>query len=127
MVLMSERASKILKADGWLVARTEQWVPAGGGGFRRDLYGWMDLMALKGGQCLGIQACAMTGKGEHLEKMRDHKIRFAIDQWTSCPGHRAELWAFRKLRARNKDGHLTQKWVWRHEVTDLGSPAIVLA
>ena len=118
MVLMSARATKVLKADGWLVARTEQWVPAAGGGFRRDLWGWMDLMAIRNGSCVGIQACAMTDRAKHFRKMEESpRIIEAISQWVRCPGHRAEMWSFRMVKV--KRGGKAQ--VWSHEVDDLKS------
>ena len=49
-ILMSQRAMSIARKNDWRCAKAEQWIAAPhmpGGGVRRDLFGWMDLIVLK--------------------------------------------------------------------------------
>ena len=108
----------------WIVGRTEQWLPVAsmpGGGVRRDLFGWMDLLLLRpsmdiiGIEAVGIQACAMTDRSRHLEKLRATDLSHLIAMWLDAPARGAELWAWRKLKS--KRGGKAVKWAY--EVTDL--------
>ena len=121
VVLMTQRTTAFLRRCGWLVGSTERFVQRPGGfGFRVDLFGWIDLLALKeetrvGPCCIGIQACAMSGRGAHLKKIRQPEFLEDLRLWLTIPGHRAELWAWRKLKVK-RGGKAVR---WTHEVTDL--------
>lgn len=102
------------KQLGWLVGRAEQWVNIPGhpaGGIRRDLFGWIDIVAITAEtspQVIGIQACTMGDRAAHLAKMTaSDEVTEAIMRWLSA-GCRAELWAFRKLLI--KRGGKAVKW-----------------
>lgn len=58
-----------LRADGWLVEVVERWIPSAR--TRRDLFGFLDLVALRGDVTLGIQTTSRTNVSEHLRKIAD--------------------------------------------------------
>lgn len=61
-----------LREEGWLVDICERWVPSfGGGGVRKDLFGMIDLVALRGDITLGVQTTNHTNVSGRLAKMRD--------------------------------------------------------
>lgn len=78
----TELSLRHLRKDGWLVDVCERWVPNPvhpGGGQRRDLFGLIDLVAIRGTQTLGVQTTTVTNVNAHLLKMTDdeHRPRLA--------------------------------------------------
>lgn len=113
-VLMSQRAMQRGRQLGYLMARAEQWVNIPGHpavGVRRDLFGWMDVIAITGESSphvIGIQACTMGDRASHLKKMAGGDVAEAIARWLAA-GCRAELWAFAKHKV--KRGGVAVRWV----------------
>jgi hypothetical protein len=62
-----------LREDGWTVDICERWVPNGQGvgGVRRDLFGLVDLVALRDGETMGVQTTTDSNVSAHLRKMTD--------------------------------------------------------
>jgi hypothetical protein len=71
-----------LRADGWTVDVCERWVPNFGGGAgpgkRHDLFGLVDLVALKGSETLGVQTTSHTNFNARLNKITDDEHREAF-------------------------------------------------
>jgi hypothetical protein len=58
---------KWLRAEGYEAQVVERWNQFA---MRRiDLYGIIDIVAIKPGQILGVQSTSMAAKGKHLEKL----------------------------------------------------------
>jgi hypothetical protein len=69
-----------LRAEGWLVDVCERWIPSGRvGQVRKDLFGLIDLVAVRGPETLGVQTTSHTNVNARLNKMRDteHTARLA--------------------------------------------------
>jgi hypothetical protein len=67
----TQRTLKFLRRQGCeLVAVTEKWNPYmnGGRGGRQDLYGIIDVLAVKDGQVIAVQCCSTDVSG-HINKM----------------------------------------------------------
>lgn len=83
-----------LREDGWLAAVVEKWNPAVK--IRNDLFGFIDVLALKDGETLAIQATSGSNVASRIEKIAnaEHvgKVREA--------GWRIEVWGWRKLKGR---------------------------
>ena len=63
---------RYLRADGWLVDVCERWIPAGPvGQVRKDLFGMLDLVAIRGTQTVGIQTTSASNALARLKKMTD--------------------------------------------------------
>lgn len=56
----TQRSLCKLRADGWLVAVVERWNPYAR--VRQDLFGFADLLAIKGNEVLAVQ----TTSGDHV-------------------------------------------------------------
>ena len=56
-----------LRADGWLDEVVERWVP--GGNIRKDLFGFVDIIALRDGETLAIQATSYTNISARVNKI----------------------------------------------------------
>jgi hypothetical protein len=68
----TQRTLKYLRRQGCqLVAITEKWNPYmnGGRGGRQDLFGIIDVLAVRDDQVIAVQACAASGISEHVNKM----------------------------------------------------------
>lgn len=120
------RTLKVLKDRGIPACVVEKWVPmarGGGpdamfpdaqaskmGGFRKDAFGFIDIIALDGlPGVLAVQCCGATGFADHLRKIN------AIDEarlWLAA-GNRLELWSWRPRVFDPRGGK--PKWAARIE------------
>lgn len=111
-----------MKRHDWpLIGKVEMFIQRPGQpfGFRRDLFGWMDILAQgPDGNWYGVQSCAMSGRAAHVAKLNDPLIRDNIVRWMDAPTHRAELWAWRKVKV--KRGGVAVRW--EVERTELIAP-----
>lgn len=95
-----QRTLRALREQGRIVDVSEKWTinpkhPAGG--FRKDLFGFIDLICLdpeKG--IVAIQACG-TDFSAHLKKIMDSECTENVIEWLKCKGT-AELWSWRKVK-----------------------------
>lgn len=56
-----------LREEGWLVEVVERWVP--GANIRKDLFGFIDLMAIKDEQTLAVQATSYSNMSARVKKI----------------------------------------------------------
>jgi hypothetical protein len=56
-----------LRADGWLAEVVERWVP--GANIRKDLFGFVDILALRDGETLAVQATSYTNISARVTKI----------------------------------------------------------
>ena len=92
-----------LRDEGWTVDIVERWVPnpaLPGGGVRRDLFGFLDLVAVRDGETLGVQTTSYTNVSAHLRKIADAEHIGAVRE----AGWRLVVHGWRKV------GH---RWVVR--------------
>lgn len=89
----------------------ERWCPHSKR--RIDLFGVIDVVSLGAGLgCVGIQCCTMSGRSEHLKKIKESAGAAA---WLEA-GCFLELWAWRKIL--NKRGGKAFKWT--PHITNIG-------
>jgi hypothetical protein len=71
---------RLLRADGWLVDVCERWVPTGNGvgKVRKDLFGLVDLVALRGDTTMGVQTTSNSNVNARLNKINDDEHRSAL-------------------------------------------------
>lgn len=68
----TELSLRILRDEGWLVDVCERWVPSGSiGQVRRDLFGMLDLVAVRGTETLGVQTTSHDNVASRIRKMTD--------------------------------------------------------
>ena len=82
-----------MKEDGWSVAIVEYWNP-----FARrrvDLFGFIDILALKGDETLALQVTSGTNVSARVKKITDHANIAAVRD----AGWRVEVWGWRKLKS----------------------------
>jgi hypothetical protein len=88
-----------LRGLGYVVDVVERWVPAGAGGpqVRRDLFGILDLVAIRGDETLGVQTTTKgelsrrarkIAESEHVAALREAGWRLVIHGWWQPGGPR---------------------------------------
>jgi hypothetical protein len=81
-----------LRALGYTVGVVERWVPNGRGGpqIKQDLFGILDLVAIRAGETLGVQTTSATNmaararkiaESEHIETLRSAGWRIVVHGW----------------------------------------------
>ena len=127
----TQRTLKALKDDGRICAIVEKWVPmhqkreegsgpggpgAGGSwaerpmGFRKDLFGFIDIIALdpeKG--IVGIQSCGQAFS-EHALTILNSDATENVIEWLKAGG-KVELWSWRKVKLVR--GGKAERWMPR--------------
>lgn len=77
-----------LRADGWTVAVVEKWNPHAR--IRQDLYGFIDVLALRGDETLAVQVTSADhvaervrkiGDAEHVAAVREAGWRIEVHGW----------------------------------------------
>jgi hypothetical protein len=90
----------LLRADGWTAEVVERWVP--GVNVRRDLFGFVDVLALRGPDTLAVQVTTATNVSAHIHKIEDAPTLAAV---------RAAGWSI-EVHGWRKSGN---RWVVRRE------------
>lgn len=67
---------KLLREDGWTVEVVEKWIP--GANIRKDLFGFIDLVALKDDQTLGVQATSYSNISARVKKIESAELLSAV-------------------------------------------------
>lgn len=106
----TQRTLRELRKQGRLVDVCERWIvnpKVPGGGFRKDLFGFIDLIVLDPEQgIVAIQSCGQAFKA-HLDKIMDSECTENVIEWLQCGG-RAELWGWRRVKLRR--GSKAMRW-----------------
>lgn len=71
-----------LREEGYLVDVVERWIP--GANIRKDLYGFIDIIALKGKETLAVQTTSASNMSARCKKIADHENVGAVREagWT---------------------------------------------
>jgi hypothetical protein len=75
---LTQRTLRALRVDGWMVQVVEKWIPAPShpaGGVRKDLWGFGDVLAIKGDVTLLVQTCRAADVATRLAKIRETTVR----------------------------------------------------
>jgi len=96
----TQRTLREQRKLGRVCGVVERWIPIGSvGGFRKDLFGILDLIALDPARgVVGIQSCG-TSWSEHIKKLTEEKHQECVD-WLETPGTRLELWGWRQVKVK---------------------------
>ena len=76
----TQRTQARLKALGWTTAIVERWNQYAK--VRQDLFGFIDVLAIKGPRTIGVQTTTCDHLAERIEKIRNLP---AAHTW-ACPG-----------------------------------------
>lgn len=59
-----------LRKDGWLAWVVEKWIPQTR--TRSDLFGFIDILAIREGETLAVQATSRSNVSSRVNKITDH-------------------------------------------------------
>ena len=104
----TQRSLKHLKEQGYTVAITEKWNPHAR--IRQDLFGFVDLLAIREGMTLAIQTTSSNNYADRKKKVQDHENLPKV----LSAGWQVRIHGWRK----NAKG----KWVVREESVSLSLP-----
>jgi len=65
----TQRTLALLRKEGWNAEVTEKWIP--GANIRKDLWGFIDVLAIRGKEILGVQATSYTNTSTRVKKIED--------------------------------------------------------
>lgn len=117
-----ERCLELLRSEGWHPEKAEKWIQFRGtdktgkartGGVRVDLFGVVDIAAIKSGQpLLGVQACSGSGHAAHRKKaLAEPRLRIYL----AGIGNVFEIWSWSQKGPRGEK----KKWAVRREAITL--------
>ena len=98
---------KKLRADGYLVAITEHWNQYGK--VRQDLFGFVDVLGLRQGETIAVQATSYSNVSARVKKIIGHEN---IDMARKA-GWKIEVWGWHKPKHR-----------WQVRIVDVSSEVI---
>ena len=81
---------KKLRDDGWTAEVVERWNPHAR--VRNDLWGFVDVLALKGDTTLGVQATSASNVSARVHKIADHPNLSAVSE----AGWALQVWGWSK-------------------------------
>lgn len=87
----TQRTLAKLRKEGWTVAVVEHWNPHAR--IRQDLFGVVDILALKDGETLAVQATSRGNISSRVKKIAEHENTPAIRE----AGWRFEVWGWGKM------------------------------
>jgi len=99
----TSRTIGYLRGMGWTCCVAERWIkmpkhPAGG--FRKDLFGFGDLVALGEKSIIGVQSCGQDFAAHDKKILEDEEVAPNVLKWLECPGGRVMLIGWRKIKKK---------------------------
>jgi len=123
----TQRTLRELRREGRIVDTAERWVinpkhPAGG--FRKDLFGFIDLVVLDAEKgIVGIQSCGQSFKA-HLDKIKDSECTQYVIEWLKAGICKKEHpYGITKRQCQNQMTHI-EVWGWRKVKLKRGGKAM---
>jgi len=86
----TQRTLQRLRADGWRAAVVERWNPHAR--VRHDLFGVVDVLAIRDGETLAVQATSASNIAARVRKITESEALPDI----RAAGWRFEVWGWRK-------------------------------
>ncbi len=111
----TQRTLKRLREEGYLTEVVERWNPHAN--IRQDLFGWIDIIAIRPGEILAVQATSYSNHSARVTKLKQER-REQVEEWLDAGGL-AEVWSWKSKQRILKDGTVGKSKVWRPRVTKI--------
>lgn len=116
-MLPTQRTLKWLRDQGYIAEVVERWNQFSR--TRKDLYGFIDVVAMKPGQLglLAVQACSgsnMAAREAKIRSVENHK------HWLEA-GNKIAVIGWRQVVSRKKDGTKAKRKAWEPRVVEIVS------
>src|SRR5438093_9847597 len=93
----AQRSLRKLRAEGWYVAITERWNPWSK--TRQDLFGFADLLAIRGDYIKAVQTTTGPNVSKRIEKIKGLQ---SFQLWNEAPTRSTVVHGWRKTGPRGK-------------------------
>lgn len=90
----TQRTLKRLRDDGWTAAVVEKWNPHAK--IRQDLFGFVDVLGIREGETIAVQACSYGDVSKRVNKIAEHRNTAHVRK----AGWAIEVHGWRKVGAR---------------------------
>lgn len=107
VVSPTQRSLSYLRREGYVVATVERWNAFAG--IRQDLFGFIDLLAIRDGETVGVQVTTGGNLAARREKAMGHEN---FQKWLRA-GNRFILHGWRKVGKRG------ERKVWEVRVEEI--------
>lgn len=107
----TQRTLKALRAKGYTCEVTERWCQFSKR--RKDLFGFIDILALKEGRIVGVQATSGDNTSSRIAKI---KMEPKAQDFLNAGGKIIVI-GWRKKVTKNKDGSKSKRPKWFPKVT----------
>lgn len=111
----TQRTLNELRKRGYTVAIVERWNPHAK--IRQDLFGWMDIIAIRENEILGVQATSYTNHSARMRKLGNECVD-QVSEWIAAGGV-AQVWSWKKKPKMKKDGTKSLQSVWEPKITNV--------
>lgn len=71
MTTPTQRSLKLLRDEGYRATVVERWNPFAH--IRQDLWGFIDILAIRPGETVGVQSCHYSDVSKRAEKIANHE------------------------------------------------------
>jgi len=106
----TQRSLDLLRKDGYLAGVVEKWIPQTRR--RKDLFGFIDIMCVKEGETLAVQATSYAGVPARVKKIYEECGDALID--VLAAGWTVEVWGWKKKKVGK-----TNRWSVRRVKCEL--------
>ncbi len=107
----TQRSLKLLRARGYVAEVTEKWNPYAG--IRQDLWGFVDILAIREGEILGVQTTSGSHVAERINKIAASPLIATV----LSAGVKVVVHGWDKKGARGK----VKRWECREELLNAES------
>ena len=108
----TKRSLQHLRRHGWTVDVAERFVTHGRGsvgGYRRDLFGFIDLLAFRGNETVAVQTTSFQLIARHLRSFRENEeLRAIILDWIAGENRSLVFHGWRCMEVGRVDGRGTK-------------------
>lgn len=107
------RTLKLLRDQGYHAEVVERWIPQRR--IRKDLFGFIDIVAIMNGQLLGVQATSGSNVSARVKKIKESPL---YRTWLST-GAYLHVIGWRKLCRRGPNGKRLKSKAWEPLIVHL--------
>lgn len=107
----TERSLKYLRDQGYMCEVVEKFCGFGKIKFKKDLFGFIDIIGVKGFKTIGIQATGGFNLTSRLKKMQSDELKEKVLTWVSSPARGLEIHDWRKRKVGQVKWHVVVKIV----------------
>ena len=112
MATPTRRTLNLFREHGFKIEVVERFIR--GANVKKDLFGFIDMIAISGPRTVGIQATTMNHRADRLRKIQNSELALL---WADSPTR--ELWLVTWGMRKGTDARGTQRNLWTHRIDEI--------